>query len=60
MAIEKQSKIELLNKHTRDEIDHWVKKFPEDRKRSAVLSALNAAQHQNEALGDKGRPRCDR
>ena len=50
MAIEKQSKIELLNEHTRDEIDHWVKKFPEDRKRSAVLSALNAAQHQNEGF----------
>jgi len=48
MAIENKSKIELLSDHTRSEIDHWVTKFPEDRKRSAVLSALNAAQHQNQ------------
>ena len=50
MAIEKQSKVELLNDHTREEIDHWVKKFPEEQKRSAVLSALNAAQHQNQGF----------
>jgi len=50
MAIEKQSKIELLSDHTRDEIDHWLGKFPEDRKRSAVLAALNAAQHQNKGF----------
>jgi len=47
MAIEKESKIDLLSDHTRSEIDHWVAKFPPDRKRSAVLSALNAVQHQN-------------
>jgi len=47
MAIEKESKIDLLSDHTRSEIDRWVAKFPQDRKRSAVLSALNAAQHQN-------------
>ena len=47
MAIEKQSKTELLSDHTRHEIDHWINKFPEDRKRSAVLAALSAAQHQN-------------
>ena len=48
MAIEKISKIDLLSDHTRSEIDHWLAKFPEDQKRSAVLSALNAAQHQNQ------------
>jgi len=48
MAIETKSKIDLLSDHTRLEIDHWLAKFPEDRKRSAVLSALNAAQHQNQ------------
>ena len=47
MAIEKESKIDLLSDHTRSEIDRWIAKFPQDRKRSAVLSALNAAQHQN-------------
>ena len=46
MAIEKKS--DLLSDHTRSEIDHWLAKFPEDQKRSAVLSALNAAQHQNQ------------
>ncbi len=48
MAIEIESKIDLLSDHTRAEIDHWLTKFPEDQKRSAVLSALNAAQHQNQ------------
>jgi len=37
----------LLTEHTRQEIDHWVKKFPPGRQRSAVLSALRAAQEQN-------------
>jgi NADH-quinone oxidoreductase subunit E len=40
-------KTALLSEHTRHEIDHWVAKFPADRKRSAVLAALRAAQHQN-------------
>ena len=43
----KSSKFEIFSDHTRKEIDHWVAKFPEDRKRSAVIGALNAAQHQN-------------
>ncbi len=37
-----------LSEHTRREIDHWVAKFPPGRQRSAVLSALRAAQEQNE------------
>ena len=37
-----------LSEHTRQEIDHWVAKFPAGRQRSAVLSALRAAQEQNE------------
>jgi NADH-quinone oxidoreductase subunit E len=36
-----------LSQHLRDEIDLWVAKFPPDRKRSAVISALRAAQHEN-------------
>ena len=36
-----------LNEATRAHIDHWVAKFPADRKRSAVIQALFAAQHQN-------------
>jgi NADH-quinone oxidoreductase subunit E len=38
----------LLSEHTRAEIDHWVAKFPPDRKRSAVLAALRFAQEQND------------
>jgi NADH-quinone oxidoreductase subunit E len=37
----------LLDEHTREEIDHWLTKFPSDRKRSALLAALRAVQHQN-------------
>lgn len=36
-----------LSKHLREEIDRWVAKFPPERKRSAVISALHAAQHEN-------------
>jgi len=39
---------QLLNEHTRGEIDAWLQKYPDDRKRSAVLAALREAQHQNE------------
>src|SRR5258707_612378 len=37
-----------LSDHVRQEIDHWVAKFPPDRKRSAVISALHAVQHENQ------------
>ena len=37
----------VLTEHTRHEIDRWLAKFPPDRRRSAVLAALRAAQHQN-------------
>jgi NADH-quinone oxidoreductase subunit E len=37
----------LLTAETRGEIDRWLAKFPPERRRSAVLAALRAAQHQN-------------
>jgi NADH-quinone oxidoreductase subunit E len=37
-----------LSKHTRAEIDRWVARFPPGRQRSAVISALRAAQEQNQ------------
>jgi NADH-quinone oxidoreductase subunit E len=37
----------VLSDATRAEIDHWVAKFPPGRQRSAVISALRAAQEQN-------------
>ena len=36
-----------LSAHVREEIDHWVAKFPRGRQRSAVIAALHAAQHEN-------------
>ena len=36
-----------LSAHVREEIDHWVAKFPAGRERSAVIGALHAAQHEN-------------
>jgi NADH-quinone oxidoreductase subunit E len=36
-----------LSAHVREEIDHWVAKFPEGRQRSAVIAALHAVQHEN-------------
>lgn len=36
-----------LSDHVKEEIDHWKTRFPKDRQRSAVLSALHAAQHEN-------------
>ncbi len=35
----------VLSEHAKHEIDQWVAKFPPDRKRSAVIGALRAVQH---------------
>ena len=43
-------KISLLNAHTRDEIDHWIGRFPLGRQRSATLSALRFVQEQNDGF----------
>ena len=37
----------LLNARTCEQIDGWLARFPEDKKRSAVIQALMAAQDQN-------------
>ena len=38
----------VLSDKTRAHIDHWLTKFPPERKRSAVLQGLYAAQEQNQ------------
>lgn len=38
----------VLAAHTLAEIDAWLKKYPADRRQSAVLAALREAQHQNQ------------
>jgi NADH-quinone oxidoreductase subunit E len=39
-------KRDLLSAHVQEEIDHWLEKYPEDQKRSALLAALRAVQHE--------------
>lgn len=36
-----------LSTHVKEEIEHWKARFPADRQRSAVISALHAVQHEN-------------
>jgi len=40
-------KSDLLTAESRAKIDAWIARYPADRKQSAVLSALQAAQQQN-------------
>ena len=46
-AVERVDPMVVLSAQTRSHIDHWLTKFPPDRKRSAVLQGLFAAQEQN-------------
>jgi NADH-quinone oxidoreductase subunit E len=39
-----------LSDHVIARIEHWKKRFPEGRQRSAVIGALHAAQHQNQGF----------
>ena len=41
------SKIQLLSEQSRTEIDRWIKKYPAEQKRSAVMAALRIVQDQN-------------
>lgn len=44
---EAQPKQALLSASVQAEIDHWIKKYPEGKQRSAVVAALLAAQKQH-------------
>lgn len=46
-AQERERKIALLSEETRADIEHWLAKYPADRRQSALLAALRAVQHQN-------------
>ncbi len=37
-----------LSDHAREEIDHWIARFPQNRQRSAVIAALHIVQHENQ------------
>ena len=49
-ADQSASKAVELDNHSIEEIDEWLKRYPEDQKQSAVLAALRAAQHQNDGF----------
>lgn len=38
---------QILTDHTREDIDEWLTRYPPEQKKSALLAALRAAQHQN-------------
>lgn len=37
----------MLSEKTRQQIDHWVKKYPPEQKQSAVIAALHIVQDEN-------------
>ena len=47
------NKPELLSQTVRQEIDDWLTRYPEDQKRSAVLAALRAVQHEQGYLSSE-------
>ena len=44
----KQSLLNLLSQEVRQEIDHWIEKYPVEQKQSAVMAALRIVQENNE------------
>ena len=40
----------VLPGHVREELERWIKQFPEGRQRSAVIAGLRAAQHENDGF----------
>jgi NADH-quinone oxidoreductase subunit E len=40
----------VLSEHVRSEIERWTARFPAEQKRSAVIGALHAAQHENQGF----------
>lgn len=45
MAETTTRKADLLPADVRGEIDHWLSRFPDDQRQSAVLGALRSVQH---------------
>ena len=43
-------KSDLLSHHEREEIDSWLKRYPAERKQSALLGALRAVMHEDHYL----------
>ena len=47
---ELKRKSDLLSHHEREEIDSWLKRYPDDKKQSALLAALRAVMHEDHYL----------
>ena len=48
MSVKSEARKAVLSDAVKQEIDHWVAKFPEGRQRSAVIAALHAVQKENQ------------
>jgi NADH-quinone oxidoreductase subunit E len=46
MSAQKRQNEAVLSDHAREEIDAWLARYPENQRRSAVLGALRAVQHE--------------
>lgn len=46
MSAQKKEGPAQLSEHVREEIDTWLARYPENQRRSAVLGALRAVQHE--------------
>ena len=47
MSQTKKTLINLLSDEVQKEIDHWVEKYPQEQKQSAVMAALRIVQDEN-------------
>jgi NADH-quinone oxidoreductase subunit E len=56
MSAQKNEAQVRLSDHVREEIDAWLARYPENQRRSAVLGALRAVQHEE---GHLSRPMMD-
>ncbi len=45
-----ENSTDLLSEHVRAEIDDWLRRYPADKRQSAVLAALRAVQHEDRWL----------
>lgn len=44
-SMDNNRKADRLSQKIREEIDHWLAKYPADQRRSAVIGALSSVQH---------------
>ncbi|HEC29632.1 MAG TPA: NADH-quinone oxidoreductase subunit NuoE [Gammaproteobacteria bacterium] len=52
MTQARESLLDILSQQVRGEIDHWIVKYPADKKQSAVMAALRIVQDDNKGFLD--------